>query len=272
MDFHQNFDNYFAAKKKLFDVTSGAVITNIDDGHGALIAKEYAAKTKVYPLSLKEVSAVKKDIDGVTFRYEKQDFHINLLGEHNIYNALFAVKAAAARGLDLKTIAKGLAALKGVPGRMQRVDKGQPFYVFVDYAYTEEAMKRAFETALPFKKNKMAVLFGCGGQRDAAKRPLMGRCACLNADRVSITNDNPRKEDPEAIFKDILSGAEDCSNYVLIPDRAEAIALAVKDCRAGDILIIAGKGHEDYQILGTKKIHFSDKEQAEKALEKEGYV
>lgn len=272
LDFHENFENYFNAKKILFSdiVKNGKkdkfIVVNTDDPYGRRLEEEFSRQVKTESVSLKEASAVKSSLDGVEFVYKKTNFKTNLLGEHNVYNALFAIKTAEEYGISLDAAAKGLAALRGIPGRMERVDKGQSFYAYVDFAYTEESLKKAYETVLPYKKGRIITVFGCGGERDRTKRPLMGRAACINSDVVFLTDDNPRREDPQQIFKDILQGMEECKNYTLIPDRKEAIFSAVKECRAGDILLVTGKGHEEYQITGVKKEHFSDKEVIESAL------
>ena len=163
-----------------------------------------------------------------------------MLGKHNVYNALAAWAAAFANQVPEEMILKGLAALPGVPGRMERIDGGQDFFAFVDFAYTDESLQRAFATVAPFKKGKVFVVFGCGGQRDRTKRPLMGKTACTNADYVFLTNDNPRCEDPQQIFNDILAGMKDCTNYEIIPDRAQAIRRALAAARKDDIVIVAG--------------------------------
>jgi UDP-N-acetylmuramoyl-L-alanyl-D-glutamate--2,6-diaminopimelate ligase len=155
---------------------------------------------------------------------------------------------------------------------MERIDEGQPFYAFVDFAYTDESLQRAFKTVEPFKKGKIFVVFGCGGQRDRTKRPLMGKTACSHADKVFLTNDNPRCEDPNQIFEDILAGMKEFSNYEVIPDRAQAIAQALQAAQPNDIVIVAGKGHEDYQLIGTVKHHFSDQEIVRACLKGEKYV
>ena len=189
-----------------------------------------------------------------------------MLGAHNDYNALAAIATASTYGINLETAIKGIAALDGVAGRMQAIKAGQPFYVFVDFAYTEEALLRAFDTVKPYKKGKIITVFGCGGERDTTKRPLMGACSVKNSDYVIITNDNPRREDPQNILKDILAGVGNHKNYEVELDRRKAINKAIAQAKAGDIVLIAGKGHEDYQILPTGKIHFSDEEEALKAL------
>ena len=201
-----------------------------------------------------------ESLEGTSFYVNGSPLKIHLLGRHNVYNALAAYAAAHANGIDEETIRLGLAALPGVPGRMERIDEGQDFFTFVDFAYTDESLNRALDTVTPFKKGRTVVVFGCGGQRDRTKRPLMGHTACTRADYVFLTNDNPRCEEPKKIFNDILQGMKGASNYELVPDRAEAIRRALSSAQKNDIVIIAGKGHEDYQIIGTEKKHFSDQE------------
>ena len=188
-----------------------------------------------------------------------------------MYNALAAFAACVSQGIDETTALEGLAALPGVPGRMEQICAGQDFYVFVDFAYTDESLRRAYEVVERFKQGRVITVFGCGGERDRTKRPLMGRTACTHSDWVFLTNDNPRREDPRQIFDDILQGMQGCTNYTLQPDRAQAIRSALETARPQDIVIIAGKGHEDYQIIGTEKRHFSDQETA-RAWLKEKYV
>ena len=228
-------------------------------------------KIKVLTYSIKgaadfAATEIKPSLDGVSFKVNGKNAQINLLGAHNVYNALAAIAAASTYGIDLENSIKGIANLDGVAGRMQAIKAGQPFYVFVDFAYTEEALLRAFDTVKPYKKGKIITVFGCGGERDTTKRPLMGACTVKNSDYVIITNDNPRREDPQNILKDILKGVGENKNYEVELDRRTAINKAIKMAKPGDIVLIAGKGHEDYQILPTGKIHFSDEEEALKAL------
>jgi UDP-N-acetylmuramoyl-L-alanyl-D-glutamate--2,6-diaminopimelate ligase len=279
LDFHNNFENYFAAKLKLFENLAGmqnvkqnrAAIINIDEEYGQKLAALLKGRVKAITYGINKpadfiAEDIKQGLDGVDFKINGQAAHINLLGAHNVYNALASVAAASHSGVDMQTALKGIAALKGVPGRMERVDLGQNFYVFVDFAYTNESMQRAFDAVSPFKKGRVTIVFGCGGQRDTTKRSLMGTTAARRADLVLVTKDNPRKEDATNIFIDILKGMGGHDNYKVIPDRREAVFEAVQKARAGDIVIIAGKGHEDYQILPAGTIHFSDREQAEEAL------
>lgn len=279
LDFHATFENYFAAKKKLFEnllapqnkKQNRAAIINIDDPYGQKLIDFLKNKVKIITYGLIKpadfnATDIRAGLDGVSFKVNGKPAHINLLGEHNVYNALAAIAAAGQSGIPTDIALQGLNNLKGVPGRMERVDMGQDFYVFVDFAYTNEAMQRAFDAISPFKSGKITMVFGCGGQRDSSKRPLMGATAAKNSDLVLITKDNPRGEDANNIFIDILKGMTGCDNFKIIPDRREAIFEAIKNARRGDIIIIAGKGHEDYQILPTGTIHFSDRETAEEAL------
>ena len=281
LDFHHNFENYFMAKYKLFESLisnentkqNKTAIINIDDAYGVLLAKMLEGKVKILTYSLKGkadfyATDIKCSLDGVSFKINGKNAKINLLGAHNVYNSLASVASASTYGIPLETCIEGLQNLSGVPGRLQSIRENQNFYVFVDFAYTQEAMLRAFETLKPYQKNKLMIVFGCGGQRDTTKRPLMGKSAVENCDYVFITNDNPRKEDEKNILKDILSGVGTHKNYEVELDRRKAINKAISKAQKNDIIIIAGKGHEDYQILPTGKIHFSDEEEAIKALKK----
>ena len=279
LDFHHTFENYFKAKYKLFESLlnlknqkqNKTAIINIDDKYGQKLYKMLEGKIKTLTYSIKgkadfAATDICPSLEGVTFKVNGQNAKINLLGAHNVYNALAAIAAASTYGIDLETSLKGIEILQGVAGRMQAIKSGQPFYVFVDFAYTQEALLRAFDTVKPYKKGKIITVFGCGGERDTTKRPLMGACTVENSDFVIITNDNPRRENPQNILKDILAGVGENKNYEVELDRRKAINKAISQAQAGDIVLIAGKGHEDYQILPTGKIHFSDEEEALKAL------
>jgi len=281
MDFHKNFDNYFAAKYKLFEnlinpkntKKTRAAVINIDDDYGRKLQKMLEGKTKIITYSMQSkadfcATDINPSLEGVFFRLNGKAAHINLLGAHNVYNALAAAALASVMGVDLETSLKGVGALKGVCGRMERVDLGQDFYVFVDFAYTNEALLKAYETLAPYKKGRLITVFGCGGQRDTTKRPLMGASAAKHSDLVLLTKDNPRKEDQNQIFRDILAGMPDYYNYKIIPSRKEAICEAIRTAKKGDIILIAGKGHENYQILPSGKIHFSDRQEAEEGIKK----
>ena len=273
LDFHQTFENYFNAKLKLFENVADpqnpkqnrVAVINIDDPYGQRLAAMFKDRVRVVTFGQENeadfrATNVREFLTHTEFEVNGSPARINLLGKHNVYNALAAWAAAAGNGVPTDIIVKGLAALSGVPGRMERIDAGQDFFAFVDFAYTNESLQRAFATVAPFKKGNVYVVFGCGGQRDRTKRPLMGRTACEQADYVFLTNDNPRCEDPKQIFEDILSGMAGFTNYTVIPDRAEAIRRALTTAKKDDIVIVAGKGHENYQLIGTEKRHFSDQE------------
>lgn len=285
LDFHHTFENYFLAKQKLFENLADpanpkpnrTAVINTDDPYGRRLAEAFKGRVKIITFGLEQGADLKAEniqefLTHTEFTVGGVKARINLLGRHNVYNALAAWGACLASGISQEDILRGLAALAGVAGRMERVDEGQNFFTFVDFAYTDESLQRAFKTVEPFKKGRVLLVFGCGGQRDTTKRPLMGRTACTNADYVFLTNDNPRCEDPNRIFADILAGMKDFSNYEVVPDRAEAIGRALAAARQDDIVIVAGKGHEDYQIVGTEKRHFSDQETIRAFLRGEKHV
>jgi len=274
LDFHETFENYFKSKVKLFDnllskeniKPNKTAIINIDDEYGQKLIKHIDNKIKVIPFSFKDATNIQTNIEGVSFTFKNKKVKINLLGKHNIYNALATLALAESVGIDIDTAISGLSKLKQVPGRLQRIDEGQNFYAFVDFAYTQESLDKALSTLAQFKKSKIITVFGCGGQRDTTKRPLMGQTACQMSDFVFITNDNPRKEPQEQIFKDIEAGIKDKKNYKIVSDRKEAICQAIKMAEENDIVIVAGKGHEDYQLFADKTIHFSDEEVIKEAI------
>jgi UDP-N-acetylmuramoyl-L-alanyl-D-glutamate--2,6-diaminopimelate ligase len=197
-----------------------------------------------------------------------------LLGRPNAYNVLAAVAAALSLRIEMHSIEAGLAALENVPGRFERVKAGQPFLVAVDYAHTDDALRNLLATArgLLAPGARVITVFGCGGDRDRAKRPLMGEAAGSMSDLVVLTSDNPRSEDPLAIIDDALPGLQKTgARHHLEPDRRKAIELAIGEARANDIVLIAGKGHEDYQVIGAQKLHFDDREVAREVLASLGY-
>jgi UDP-N-acetylmuramoyl-L-alanyl-D-glutamate--2,6-diaminopimelate ligase len=207
-------------------------------------------------------------------QYGKQRFAIEspLIGKINVYNILAACGTALSYGLPVETIARGIAALPAVPGRFERVDEGQPFVVVVDYAHTDDALRNVIAVARGLNPKRVITLFGCGGDRDRTKRPLMGLAAAEASDFVVLTSDNPRSEDPLAIMNDALVGIRRKDvPHIVEPDRAAAIARALKEAREGDIVILAGKGHETYQILRDQTIAFDDREVARDVLRGYGY-
>jgi UDP-N-acetylmuramyl-tripeptide synthetase len=192
---------------------------------------------------------------------------MGLVGEFNIYNALAAVSVGLSLDIPPGNITKGLRNLPGVRGRFEVVDEGQPFGVVIDYAHTPDGLQNVLEAARKLTRNRLIVVFGCGGDRDRTKRPLMGQIAADLADVVIITSDNPRTEDPYAIIEDIKKGVEkERKDYEIEADRKRAIYLAASQAQEGDLIVIAGKGHETYQIFKDQTIHFDDAEVAREAL------
>ncbi|MBI5814486.1 MAG: UDP-N-acetylmuramoyl-L-alanyl-D-glutamate--2,6-diaminopimelate ligase [Nitrospinae bacterium] len=278
LDYHGSMEKYFEAKARLFaELSPRTAVINMDDPYGRRLVKMTSAPVITYGLSPEaDVRAedVTVSVDGVAMTLKTPSESIavrsNLTGRHNVYNLLAAAAAACAEKVSLSSFAQGAAALACVPGRFERVDAGQPFAVIVDYAHTPDALEKTLTTARSLAEGKIITVFGCGGDRDRKKRPLMGRAAWTLSDHVVVTSDNPRTEDPEKIIEEILGGINREENRAgaleVIPDRREAIRAAARAAREGDLLLIAGKGHEDYQIVGRVKSHFDDREEARKAV------
>ena len=219
-----------------------------------------------------ERSHIESDATGSRFTLHgpgiQTPVHLPLLGEYNIMNALAGAAVGLSQQLTAEAIVKGLGTLPGVPGRMERVTTGQPFNIVVDYAHTEDALKKVLTALRRLKPHRLLTVFGCGGDRDRTKRPLMGEAAAQLSDEVIVTSDNPRSEDPARSRMDIEVGVRRvrADHYQIIPDRQEAIAQAIAMAQPGDIILIAGKGHENYQILGDRTIPFDDREVARRLL------
>lgn len=282
LDFHGTMEEYFAAKERLFgeEYAPRFAVINHDDEYGRRIRT--AAGTTVLQYGLGEGAALRAEsiestFDGLRFTvaYEgaRHEVRSALTGEINVYNILAAIGAGLSYGLDWETMLRGIADCKGVPGRFERVDAGQPFLVVVDYAHTEDALRNTLRVARKLlTSGRLITLFGCGGDRDRTKRPRMGMAAGELSDAVILTSDNPRSEDPLAILNDVLVGLRRTDTpHVVEPDRAVAIAAAVGQARPGDIVILAGKGHETYQILPTGTIDFDDRVVARAALSRLGF-
>ncbi len=295
LDYHRTQRNYLAAKARLFKLLrpDAVAVLNKQSPHSRIIARQTDAAILWYAVDAPaELNAQVKSMDtaGTTFllAYAGQTLEVKtpLLGRYNVSNCLAAAGLCLAAGLDLKTIAQGLSAVQVIPGRLEKVDWGGDFSVLIDYAHTDDALKNVLQTLQPLSKGRLIVVFGCGGDRDRTKRPRMARVAEQLADIVVVTSDNPRTEPPETIITEILAGFEnpplsrapDCDadprngqttalkTILVEPDRKRAIQLAIKTAREGDILLIAGKGHETYQIIGEQKFHFSDREVVEEFL------
>jgi UDP-N-acetylmuramoyl-L-alanyl-D-glutamate--2,6-diaminopimelate ligase len=282
LDYHGTMENYFAAKRALFDGELGvpprAAVLNAEDVRGAelvTVAREAGAQVFSYGLGAGEFRAEDPHMraSGMSFRLIAPSGSVRLqtrlTGRVNVYNLLAASGAAFARGLTLDQIAAGAASLACVPGRFQTVDAGQPFTVVVDYAHTDDALRNLTKLAREFvsqpatQQGRVITVFGCGGDRDRAKRPKMGRAAGEGSDFVVLTSDNPRSEDPEAIIADALPGLlATGTQYLTEPDRARAIRLALEAAHPGDIVLIAGKGHEKEQVLRDRILPFDDAEVA----------
>ena len=283
LDYHGTMENYFAAKRRLFDGSvlkpPRVAVLNIDDAHGAklaLAAREAGSEIFSYGLAVGEFRAdgVAMAASGMRFTLQTPagatEIRTRLTGKVNVYNLLAACAAAYARGLSLDAVQSGAASLQCVPGRFETVDAGQPFAVVVDYAHTDDALRNLIDVAREFANGtsgRVITLFGCGGDRDRTKRPLMGRAAGEGSDLVFLTSDNPRSEEPEAILADVVPGLDAAGiRYILEANRAQAIRMALNEARAGDIVLLAGKGHEKTQTLKNGTIPFDDVEVAVDAL------
>jgi UDP-N-acetylmuramoyl-L-alanyl-D-glutamate--2,6-diaminopimelate ligase len=279
LDYHKDMEDYFEAKALLFndEYLSGRAIINLDDAYGKRLIERLPVD-KVWSYSLNDSNADLWTSDltynqtGVTGKLHTPkgeiDFSSPLVGKYNVENLLAAIGAALHLGMDLEAIVAAVAQFPGVPGRMERVQvsPAQEIGVIVDYAHTPDSLENLLKASRPFISGQMICVFGCGGDRDRTKRPQMGKIAAELADRVVVTSDNPRTENPEQILADIMAGISRQEGVTVIADRATAIAEAIAMAQPGDGVLIAGKGHEDYQILGTEKIHFDDREQAREAL------
>ena len=271
LDFHGTMEDYFAAKQELFTNAAWAVI-NVDDEYGRRINPRPDARRLTYGFNEGadlRGCGLSVSFAGLRFVVEPAGIEITspLVGKINAYNILAACGAALTYGLDWETIARGVASCRSVPGRFERVDEGQRFLVVVDYAHTDDALRNVIAVARELSPRRVITLFGCGGDRDRSKRPLMGMAAAEGSDFVVLTSDNPRSEDPLAIMNDALVGLRRYDvPHLIEPDRATAIHAAISEARAGDIVILAGKGHETYQVFKDRTIHFDDREVAREVL------
>jgi UDP-N-acetylmuramoyl-L-alanyl-D-glutamate--2,6-diaminopimelate ligase len=287
LDFHKDMEDYFQAKLKLFTglsvggtkKTSKRAVVNVDDPRGELVRA--ACTVPVWTYAIRNRSDIRAEdvrlsLAGTTFTVStpggKFRVESRLVGEHNVYNVLAAIGVALEEGLSPDDIRQGLEQVRDIPGRFERVEAGQDFTVVVDYAHTEDALVRLLTTAQSLKAGRIITVFGCGGDRDRGKRPKMGRAAVQYSDVVVLTSDNPRTEDPMAILREVEVGVREALSaktgvrYHMIADRRQAIEAAIREARSGDMVLIAGKGHEDYQIIGTTKFHFDDREVAREAI------
>ncbi|MFH0763772.1 MAG: UDP-N-acetylmuramoyl-L-alanyl-D-glutamate--2,6-diaminopimelate ligase [Candidatus Omnitrophota bacterium] len=281
LDYHKTPGEYLKAKTKIFErlKEDGFAILNKDDMKIASLRA--SIKRKIISYGIKEDALImardiRLTLDGTGFVITTPEgpieINTKLIGMHNVSNILAAVAAAFILNIDLDVIKNGVETTKSVPGRLEPLDAGQPYKIFVDYAHTEDALNKILSLLKGIAGNKIITVFGCGGNRDKTKRPLMGKAACRFSDHVIITSDNPRFEDPLEIISEIERGVKwSFSNYGIIPDRRDAIAKALATASKGDIVVIAGKGHENYQIIGDKVMPFNDREAALDILRKKGY-
>lgn len=279
LDYHPTMEDYFAAKALLFspEYLKGCAIINLDDPYGQRLIQSlnrdqvwsYSTSNPEADLWADQLEYQPNGVKGMLHTPQGEaPFYLPLVGQYNLANLLAAIGAGLQLGLELADMVQQLPEFPGVPGRMERVNivADQDISVIVDYAHTPDSLENLLKAARPFIPGNLVCVFGCGGDRDRTKRPKMGGFAAQLADRVVVTSDNPRTEDPEQILQDILAGIPESVKPLVMVDRAAAIRTAILEAKPGDGILIAGKGHEDYQILGTEKIHFDDREQAREAL------
>ena len=283
LDFHKTMEDYFAAKALLFQprgaVPPRAAVINSDDPYGRQIAT--APEVQLIRYGFEEGAdlravGMEAGFNGLKLTAEYRNRRVSiaspLTGRFNAYNIMAACGTALSYGFDWETIQAGIAACKTVPGRFEKVDAGQPFLVVVDYAHTDDALKNVIAVARALRPARVITLFGCGGDRDRSKRPLMGMAAAQGSDFVVLTSDNPRSEDPLAIMNDVLVGLRRFDTpHIVEPDREKAIRAALAEAKPKDVVILAGKGHEPYQVLKDRVIHFDDRETARAILRELGY-
>ncbi|MGE5573124.1 MAG: UDP-N-acetylmuramoyl-L-alanyl-D-glutamate--2,6-diaminopimelate ligase [Bacteroidota bacterium] len=286
LDFHGTFENYLAAKASFFESLgterspkglARTAVVNLDQPHAGRIISRTRADVLTYGItSAADVRAedVRLRPHGSSFTActpaGRVDVRLRLTGVFNVYNALAAIACGIAAGSRLEQVRAGVESVTGVPGRFETIDEGQPFAVVVDFAHTPDSLENVLRAARGLGSGRMTVVFGCGGDRDRTKRPMMGEIAARLADRVVVTSDNPRSEDPEAICREIEDGVKKVRRpgeaYEVLVNRAQAIKNAIAGAREGDVVVIAGKGHETYQIFRDRTIHFDDREVAREYL------
>ena len=277
LDYHLNLEDYFQAKAKLFQnlAPEAYAVVNRDNRFGQKLLR--LCRTEVLTYGLRDGGAeiwaenLSLGLTGSRFSVVtprgNRTIETELIGAHNVSNILAAVAVTLKEKIDFQEITAGVRELRQVPGRLERIEEGQDFSVFVDYAHTPDALRKVLITLKEITNKNIVLVFGCGGDRDRSKRPLMGRVARELADRTILTSDNPRSEEPDEIIAQIKEGfGRDGSDCRVIPDRREAISAALTEARAGELVIIAGKGHENYQIFADRTIDFDDREAAREVL------
>ena len=276
LDFHGTMEGYAAAKRKLFSMCSLGCF-NLDDAWADFMRDGASCRTKTFSTEKNEADLVAKDIrltaDGVRFASVSGDeismTKLGIPGMFSVYNALGTMSVGLALGLSLADCSDAMSSAKGVKGRLEIVPTGRDFSVVIDYSHKPDALEKVLKTLKPVTRGRLIALFGCGGDRDKLKRPIMGRIAADNADLVVVTSDNPRTEDPDEIIREIVAGMKDKRTPTkVICDRREAIAWAIDNAALGDVLLLAGKGHEDYQVVGHEKHHMDEREIVADCLKK----
>ncbi len=282
LDFHKDMNDYFITKKRLFTEllkSDGIAIINIDDVYGVKLSEQLKSRKILYSIENSDADIYAKnyrlkfketEIDIVIEKKHELSIKTSLLGIPNIYNVLSATATAIALNIPLDIVQSAFSEIETPAGRFEKVDEGQDFLVFVDYAHTPDALERLLTSIKRFKEQvskdgRIITVFGCGGNRDRGKRPVMGRIATELSDIAIITSDNPRWEEPIEIIREIESGISK-DNYMIVPDRSMSLSIGTKMCRTGDILVVAGKGHEDYQEIQGKRYPFSDREVLKETL------
>jgi UDP-N-acetylmuramoyl-L-alanyl-D-glutamate--2,6-diaminopimelate ligase len=289
LDYHETMEAYFRAKQMLFGPDGAPpprfAVINMDDEWGRRLRPAAGSEAMWYGIEQQPpadggravvASNIQSSFEGLRFNVNaggrRFTLESALVGRINVYNILLACSVALSLGLTDEQIQKGLTTLRSVPGRFERVEEGQPFMVVVDYAHTDDALRNVIAAARGLRPERVITVFGCGGDRDRAKRPLMGMAAAESSDFVVLTSDNPRSEDPLAIMNDALVGLRRFDTpHVAEPDREKAIRRAIQEAHPGDVVILAGKGHETYQILKDGPVSFDDREVARRILRSAGY-
>ena len=279
LDFHPSMEDYYQAKRLLFDESygkdEGVAVINVDDPWGQRLAEEVAGPVITYGSRAAADFSVwdwVSTMDGLSFAMETPEGTVTvespLCGDHNVVNLLTAAAVGHALKIPSATVIRGIGGVQSIPGRFEKIS-GPRFSVVVDYAHTDDALKNLLQAVRKVCGRRIITVFGCGGDRDRGKRPLMGRAAADLSDMILVTSDNPRREDPIRIIDEILVGVREgkAVDVRVMADRRVAIQAGIDEAGEGDVVVIAGKGHEDYQILGEKKIHFDDREEARRALD-----
>ncbi len=276
LDFHETVENYLEAKTRLFTrlPKKAFAVINIDDPQSSYLKKRTLCSILTYGIEKKadiRARGIVLSLKGSSFRVKTKegdlDINLPLPGKHNIYNALAAIGVSLLLKIPFPAIEKGLERTKNIPGRFEKINEGQDFWVIIDYAHTDDALKKVLATCRELIKKRIILVFGCGGDRDRSKRPLMGEVAARYSDYTIITNDNPRSEEPLGIASSIEVGMKrGDGRYTIILDREEAIKKGIEEADSGDMVLIAGKGHETTQTIGTQVLPFDDREVARRIL------